>query len=252
MNVIRSILFYLGYGVIMLITGLIVAPIALLTSKHRRFRILNFYNYSIMLWLRITCGIRINVHGKRDLPDAPCIIISNHQSEWETLYLQLLKPPTCTVLKKELLKIPVFGWLLRLINPIAIDRSHPSKAFKAMMKGGQERVQEGFSVLMFPEGTRVTPGDRKPFSKSGVMMAQKAGAQIIPVAHNGGEHWLTGSWIKKPGVIDVVVGEAIDTVGRPVNDVQDEVVGWIDAQLDEIISVPRPQESLKKAGGDSA
>lgn len=250
MNQVRSIIFYIGYVVLIALMSAIVVPCCCLLPVKKRFRYLNVYNHAIMVWLRITCGIRIEVEGGENLPERACVILANHQSEWETLYLQLLKPPTCTVLKKELLKIPVFGWGLRLIRPIPLDRSQPSKALKALMTEGTERLKSGFSVLLFPQGTRVPPGHSKPFSKSGIMLAQRADADIIPVAHNSGESWLSGSWVKKPGTIRIVIGAPVPTSGRNAKEVHAEVEQWIEDRLAEISDVPRPvkDESSASAG----
>ncbi|MGJ8522982.1 1-acyl-sn-glycerol-3-phosphate acyltransferase [Carnimonas sp. R-84981] len=244
MNKLRSIVFYIGYVVLIILMAVLIVPVCCVLPVKKRFDLLNVYNHAIMLWLRVSCGIRIEVHGDRQaLPDGACVMLSNHQSEWETLYLQLLKPPICTVLKRELLNIPIFGWSLRLIRPIPLDRSQPSKALKSLMTEGAERLKNGFSVLLFPEGTRVPPGQRKSFSKSGVMLAQRAGAEIVPIAHNSGECWLSGSWVKKPGTIRIAIGQPIATAGRKANDVHAEVEQWIEDRLAQISDVPRPAQN---------
>ncbi|EWH01591.1 hypothetical protein Q427_13175 [Halomonas sp. BC04] len=110
MNVIRSLLFYFGYFLALLVCGGLFLPVAPLLPLQSRYRMLNLYNHFITAWFRWTCGVRYRVIGKEHLPEGPCVILANHQCEWETIYLQVLKPPVCTVLKQELLRIPLFGW----------------------------------------------------------------------------------------------------------------------------------------------
>ncbi|WP_419307552.1 lysophospholipid acyltransferase family protein [Chromohalobacter israelensis] len=240
MNVLRSVLFYAGYFLALLVSGLCLLPIAPLVPLFSRFRLLNLHNRFILRWFAIACGVRYHVRGRENVPEGPCVVLANHQSEWETLFLQLLKVPICTVLKRELLNLPVFGWGLRLIKPIALDRSRPSRAMRMVLEQGMQRLSEGLSVLIFPEGTRVAPGQRKRYNKSGVVIACRAGVPVLPVAHNAGEHWPGKHWVKKPGYLNVVVGAPIETQGRSAEDVLAEVEHWIEAQLTEISAVPRP------------
>jgi len=144
------------------------------------------------------------------------------------------------VLKKELLNLPIFGWGLRLLHPIALDRSRPSRAIKQVLTQGKQRLEEGLSVLIFPEGTRVTPGSRKRYNKSGAVIACRAGVPVVPVAHNAGERWPGRHWVKNPGRLTLVVGEPIETAGRTPEEVLAETEAWIEATLAEISEVPRP------------
>lgn len=240
MNLIRSIIFYIGYFLAMLVCGVLFLPPAPFLPLRSRYRLLNLYNHFIIAWFRIACGVRYEISGHENLPAGPVVILSNHQCEWETVYLQLIKPPVCTVLKKELLNIPLFGWGLRLLHPIALDRSKPARAMKQVLVQGGQRLQEGLSVLIFPEGTRVDPGQRRRYNKSGTVIACRAGLPVVPVAHNAGECWPGRHWIKKPGTISLVVGEPIVTEGRSPEDVLVETEAWIEARLSEVSRVPRP------------
>ncbi|WP_414502445.1 lysophospholipid acyltransferase family protein [Zymobacter sp. IVIA_5232.4 C2] len=234
MNALRSIIFYIGYVVLVLFVAVVLSPIALCLPYKKRFPVLNLYNQAMMGWLSIACGIRIDVTGREHLPKGACVLLSNHQSEWETLFLQILKPPVCTVLKKELLNIPVFGWSLRLIRPIALDRSSPTRALKQVIKEGPEKLKQGLSMLIFPEGTRLAPGERKPFAKSGALIACRANCPVVPIAHNAGHCWLNNSWIKRPGRITVVIGAPIETLGRDAASVTEEAEAWINAERERI------------------
>lgn len=242
MSLLRSALFYTGYFLTMLVCALLFLPVAPLLPLSGRYRLLNLYNYAIIAWFRLSCGVRYDIQGREHLPEGPCVILANHQCEWETLFLQVLKPPVCTVLKKELLDIPVFGWGLRLLKPIALDRSKPSRAMRQVLSQGMARLEKGLTVLIFPEGTRVAPGRRKRYNKSGVVIACRAGVPVLPVAHNAGERWPGHHWIKNSGRLSVRVGEPISTHGRSPEEVLADVESWIEARLEEISDVPRPGE----------
>lgn len=240
MKALRSLLFYTGYLMAILVSAVTLVPLAFFLPLDGRFRVLNLYNHFIVFWFSLCCGVRYHVKGRDHIPDAPCVLLSNHQSEWETLFLQTIKSPMCTVLKQELLKIPVFGWALRMLRPIPLDRSKPSRALRMVLSEGGARLASGLSVLLFPEGTRVPPGERRRFNKSGIHMACRAGVPILPVAHNAGEHWPGKGFIKRPGQINVVIGEPIMTKDRRPDEVTREVEQWIEQQLARISAVPRP------------
>ncbi|MDR5875242.1 lysophospholipid acyltransferase family protein [Halomonas sp. CUBES01] len=240
-QVVRSAVFYAGYFTALLVIGVLFLPIAPFLPLAGRYRLLNLYNHFLMVWFRIACGVRYDIQGAHHLPEGPCVIQANHQSEWETVFLQVMKPPVCTVLKQELLLIPVFGWGLRLLRPISLDRSKPARAMKQVLTQGVARLGTGLSVLIFPEGTRVEPGERKRYNKSGSVVACRAGVPVLPVAHNAGERWPGRHWVKRPGVLRVRIGEPIPTAGRTSDEVLADVEAWIEGQLVDISDVPRPQ-----------
>ncbi|MCZ0928117.1 MULTISPECIES: lysophospholipid acyltransferase family protein [Halomonadaceae] len=240
-QVVRSVVFYAGYFAALLVIGVLFLPIAPFLPLAGRYRLLNLYNYFLMFWFRIACGVRYDIQGAHHLPDGPCVIQANHQSEWETVFLQVMKPPVCTVLKRELLRLPIFGWGLRLLHPISLDRSKPARAIKQVLSQGVSRLNTGLSVLIFPEGTRVEPGERRRYNKSGSVVACRAGVPVIPVAHNAGERWPGRHWVKRPGVLRVRIGEPIETAGRTSDEVLADVEAWIETQLIDISDVPRPQ-----------
>ncbi|GHB33674.1 lysophospholipid acyltransferase family protein [Salinicola rhizosphaerae] len=246
MKAFRSMIFYAGYFLAILVSGLLMLPVGLALPLRQRFRLFNCHNRFIMKWLSLTCGIRYRIEGRERVPPGPCVVLANHQSEWETVYLQLLKTPICTVLKKELLEIPLFGWGVRLLKPIPLDRAKPATAMRQVLSHGKQRLDEGLSVLIFPEGTRVAPGQRRRFNKSGAVIACRAGVPVLPVAHNAGEHW-GRHWVKQPGEIRVKVGDPIATDGRRPEDVLADVEAWIEQALDEISSVPRPPLPTREA-----
>ncbi|NDL70025.1 lysophospholipid acyltransferase family protein [Vreelandella alkaliphila] len=239
-NLVRSLVFYAGYFTAMLLIGILFLPIAPFLPLAARYRLLNLYNYFLMMWFKVACGVQYDIQGQENIPSGPCVIQANHQCEWETVFLQVMKPPVCTVLKQELLHIPVFGWGLRLLRPISLDRSKPARAMKQVLTQGVARLGTGLSVLIFPEGTRVDPGIRKRYNKSGSVVACRAGVPVLPVAHNAGERWPGRHWVKRPGVLRVRIGAPIETAGRTPDEVLVDVEAWIEGQLQEISEVPRP------------
>jgi len=246
----RAIVFYVGYMFALIFTSCITAPLSFFLPFTIRAWLITRFNWFVLVWLRITCGIRTEVEGLENLPkNQQMVILSNHQSEWETIYLQLVAQPMSTVLKRELLKIPFFGWGLKALNPIAVDRGKPAAAMKQVLKQGKARLEEGMSVLVFPEGTRTEPGTRGNHKKGGAMLATNSGVPVLPVAHNGGEHWTSSPLQKKSGTIKVVFGPLIQTEGRHVNEVHAEVTAWLESQVDRLSELPAPE---KKAEDDQA
>lgn len=185
--------------------------------------------------LKMTCGLTYEVQGLDNVPkDQACIILSKHQSAWETVALRLFLPPQTALLKKSLLWIPVGGWALATLKPIAIDRENQREALKSLIEQGIARLQEGLFVLIFPEGTRAAPGENKKFNAGGAMLAQKSGYPIIPLAHNAGEFWPRNSFLKYPGTIQVRIGPIIHTEGRKAKDINAEAEAWIAQAMAEI------------------
>ncbi|HCT40657.1 MAG TPA: 1-acyl-sn-glycerol-3-phosphate acyltransferase [Moraxellaceae bacterium] len=181
-------------------------------------------------WARIACGIRYEVTGAENIPDGACVVLSKHESAWETLFLQSLLFPSTTVLKRELLSIPFFGWALRLLNPIAINRGEPAQALKAVLRQGEERLASGRRIIIFPEGTRARPGEQLPYNVGGAMLAARTGVPLLPVSLNSGDCWPRGTMLKRPGVIQVVIGAPIDSHGTPAKVLNARARDWIEAE----------------------
>jgi 1-acyl-sn-glycerol-3-phosphate acyltransferase len=206
----RALSFYSGLVVLVLLMSLSVSLIGFLPFRYRQ-RFLTLGNKLIMVWLRLTCGIRVKVSGLENIPDQACVVLSNHQSTWETFYLQHLFVPASVILKRELLWIPFFGWTLFAMRPIAIKRSKPAGAIRQVLNQGKQRLSKGIKVIIFPEGTRVRGSEVGSFMTSGAALAKAAEVSILPVRHNAGQCWPAGSWLKTPGTISVVIGPTIAT-----------------------------------------
>jgi 1-acyl-sn-glycerol-3-phosphate acyltransferase len=155
--------------------------------------------------------------------------MSKHQSAWETVAFQVLLPPQVWVLKKSLLWIPFFGWGLAMMNPIAIDRRNGPRALKKILEQGKSRVRDGWYIVIFPEGTRVAPDETGDYQIGGAWLARKLNVPIVPIAHNAGKVWSKNAFLKKPGMISVVVGPPISTTSKDPNQLIDEVKDWIEA-----------------------
>lgn len=233
-----SLVFYLGYFSSMLTLGVALAILAIPLPLKQRFSLLNLHNKFQLWWLKITCGVKYQIEGKENLPQGSFLVAANHQSEWETVALQIIQAPLCTVLKQELLQIPVFGWGLRLIKPIPLDRSKPSQMLRKVLTEGEDRLKAGLPVLIFPQGTRVEPGQNKPFSKSAALLACRAQVPLVAVAHNAGEIWNPKNWVKNSGVITLRISPAISTENKSPDEVTQLAQAWVEEQLAEISYIP--------------
>jgi 1-acyl-sn-glycerol-3-phosphate acyltransferase len=196
-----------------------------------RYRIISGWACA-MLWLAKTLlGIRYRVVGLENLPRTPSVILSKHQSAWETLAFQIIFPPQVQVLKRELLWIPFFGWGLALMSPIAIDRSRGVQALKRMAELGRRRLAQGFWIAIFPEGTRTKPGERRKYQGGGAWLAVQCGAQVVPVAHNAGLLWGRNAFLKRPGMVTVEIGAPLDSRTFTPESLNATVEDWIEARM---------------------
>jgi len=195
-----------------------------------RYRIISGWSRLVLHCLRLICGVRWEVEGREHLPREPAVILSKHQSAWETLAFQEIFPPQVHVLKRELLWIPFFGWGLALMSPIAINRGRGMAALRQMARRGRERLAQGFWVVVFPEGTRVAPGRQRRYRLGGAWLAAHAGAPVIPVAHNAGRLWPRNSFLKYPGRVTVRIGPAIESAGRDPESINRMAEQWIETQ----------------------
>ncbi|MCH8542267.1 MAG: 1-acyl-sn-glycerol-3-phosphate acyltransferase [Alcanivorax sp.] len=224
----RSLLFVVGYHLIGIVHSMACLVAAPFMSFEQRFRFVNLWTHATMWLLRHLNGVQVVVEGRENLPEGePVVVVANHQSQWETFYLQLLIAPQATVLKRELLWVPFFGWGLALLKPIAIDRSNPGGALKTILRTGKARLQEGISVVIYPEGTRQPAGVIGRFNSGGAMLACHAGVRLVPIVHNAGHCWPARSMLRHSGVITLVIGPAIETAGKAPKIVANEAESWI-------------------------
>ena len=186
MVVLRSAAFWLVLLVVTppyAVLSVLCAPF----PRMARYRFISGWSRIALHALRLICGVRWRVEGREHLPAVPSVILAKHQSAWETLAFQEIFPPQAHVLKRELLRIPFFGWGLALMSPIAIDRGRGLSAMRQIERRGKRRLSQGFWVVVFPEGTRVAPGGRRKYQLGGAWLAGKAGATVVQVAQNAGK-----------------------------------------------------------------
>lgn len=198
--------------------------------------------------LKWLCGLDYRVVGTGNIPAGAHVALFKHSSSWETIAQVVLLPPQAWVLKRELMLIPFVGWAMRRLKPIAIDRSAGASAVNQVVQQGQERLQEGLWVVIFPEGTRVAAGESRKYGASGALLATKAGCKVLPVAHDAGHYWARRGWLKKPGTIQVVIGPPMDAAGADPRAINDQARSWIESTLAQIAAERAPSaEALPAA-----
>jgi 1-acyl-sn-glycerol-3-phosphate acyltransferase len=230
MTFIRSALYLLILVVVVIpYFGLCFATLPL--SRLTRWKVIAGWP-RFALWLsRHLLGIEYEVIGRENIPEEPTVILSKHQSAWETIAYTSIFPPHVYVLKRELLWIPFLGWGLALMSPVAIDRSKGKVAIRRMIELGGERLAQGFSIMVYPEGTRIPFGQRGTYKAGGGILAVQNGVRVLPVAHNAGLVWPRNSFLKYPGKVTVVIGEPIETKGLTAEEVMRKVEDWIEEQM---------------------
>ena len=231
--VLRSVLFAL----VEIVTVPPFALIALATfplPRLTRYRIITLWSRLVVCAAERICGIRYRVRGVERVPRGPFIILSKHQSAWETLAFQVIFPPQVWVLKKELLWIPLFGWGLAMLSPIAIDRVSGPRALRQMLEQGRDRLAGGFCIVIFPEGTRVAPGKRRDYRAGGAWLAVQTGVPVLPVAHDAGMAWPRNALLKRPGLITVSIGEPIMPENMTPQELTARVEEWIEAEVQRL------------------
>lgn len=188
-----------------------------------------------MVWLcRVLCGLDFSVEGQQYLPERNSVVLIKHSSAYETLVQLLLFPPQSWVLKRELMWAPFFGWGLAVLQPIAIRRKAGRSAVEQVVAQGAERLAQGLWVVVFPEGTRMPPGETRRYGVSGALLAQAAGTRLVPVAHNAGDFWPRRGWRKRSGTVRFCIGPAVDPAGRDPRKVNLEVQEWIEHKVSEL------------------
>jgi 1-acyl-sn-glycerol-3-phosphate acyltransferase len=193
-----------------------------------RFALARVWAKVILAVLRWTCRLDYHVEGRERLPPGNHIALIKHSSSWETVAQALLIPPHVWVLKRELTWIPFVGWGIRQLHAIAVDRGAGPAAVHGVVEQGKARLAEGEWIVIFPEGTRMPPGETRRYGISGALLASETGRLIVPVAHDSGYYWPRRGLLKKAGTIRVVIGPPIDAAGRNPREVNAEAQAWIE------------------------
>lgn len=206
----RVLIFYALISLVTLITFLICyMPVTFININYNiRYKIGFVYSH-VFIWLvKAICGLNYQVSGLDKLPNTPSIVLSNHQSFWDNVFMQIIIPQHSWVIKRELFNIPLLGWGLRMLTPIAIDRS-ANMSVRQILQEGRQKILEDLWIVIFPESTRLKPEETVKFKPSPVKLAEITRVPIVIMAHNAGIFWPVGFWIKQAGVIKVKIIDVI-------------------------------------------
>ena len=229
MAILRSVLFYVGYLSSGMLASILACLIGPFIGLDKRLKLFSLWPRFTNWFLNLTCGIKVNVIGKEHLPSGPCVIVSNHQGQWETFSMQYLFHPLCTLLKRELLFIPLWGWAMKMLHPIGINRDKPKQAILQTLEEGSERLKRGMFVLLFPEGTRVKAGRVGKYARSGFELAKRNNVKILPLCHNSGDCWPAHKFIKKSGTINLHIGKPFYV--EDSKESAEDVRQWVEEKL---------------------
>ena len=246
MRSIRTCAFYLLWALATFVWGILIMAMIVLPFRWRH-RLATGWGDTTVWLLRWVCGVKWKIHGRENVPDRPVILVTNHQSPWETVFMPLVLRTQVWVLKKELLRIPFFGWTMRLLGAIAIDRGKRRQSIEQVIEQGSARVARGFSVVMFPEGHRFLPHAPLKFKHGAARLAIALGVPMLPVAHNAGQFWPR----KGPmcaGEVQVCIGEPILAAGKSVKEINGQVESWIRKRRDRLVAEEEARREAARGG----
>lgn len=230
MIIFRSLLFFVLVTLTTLAFGIFVVPLIFI-NYNAGYDLAKRWGASVLWLAKYVCGINYTVHGRENIPDHPCVSMAKHQSAWETVFILALLPRAVWIIKRELVWVPIIGWVLYALQSIAIDRKSGKRAVDQIEEQGRERISRGLWVSLFPEGTRIAPGQRGKYGIGGAWLAAKTATPVLPIAHNAGECWRRNAFLKYPGMVTVSIGPPIITAGRTPAEVIADVENWIEAEM---------------------
>jgi 1-acyl-sn-glycerol-3-phosphate acyltransferase len=225
------------YWFLMVTTGIVIGLLTVFTfpfSVDQRYRFARSWALLNLWLLKRICKLSHTIEGAENIPNEGVVVLCKHQSTWDTMILQVILPHIRWVLKRELLRVPFFGWGLAMLKPIAIDRSAGHRAVAQLIEQGGPMLDAGYWVVVFPEGTRTHPGEKKRYKQGGSILAVKTGHPVVLIAHNAGEFWPRHSFLKWPGSITLRIGPVIDPEGKTAEEVTNIAHDWIEGQMKEI------------------
>ena len=229
----RNLIFYFIFFTTLIFISIVIILASFLLPVKKCQMIASFWIINILKLIKHLCGIDWVVDGYDNIPDQPFVIMANHQGPWESLFLQTLMLPTSSIIKKEILFIPFFGWAISRLKPIPINRREKHTSMKKIISIGGERIKNGYAVLIFPEGTRRNPKDGiGKFGNGGSVLAVNTGVPVVPICHNSGMYWKNKSFKKVAGKISVVIGEPIS--GTDAKEITKQAQMWVDKTYKEI------------------
>jgi 1-acyl-sn-glycerol-3-phosphate acyltransferase len=233
MPLIGSIIFNAFFYLSLIPITTIIISLYFFISTKRLQRLGAMWIKVVLNALKFLCGVSWKVQGIENIPNTPCIVVSNHQGQWESFFLQTLFIPSTSIIKKELLLIPLFGWALRCMKPITLNRLNRVSSLKKVIKKGVIKLKNGFSIILFPEGTRISPEKGiQPFARSCGLLSVKSGFPVLPICHNSGKYWKNKKFIKSPGKVVLRIGEPI--LGRDPKVITNDAYNWVKNNYEEI------------------
>jgi len=231
---IRSLIWHIWTSVAIIPLALLLVISAPVSGWRWLYRVANWWGVWTIYGMRWICGVQWRYTGWENLPTdgSNTIVLSKHQSAWETLAFLALSPtPLCFVYKKELHWIPFFGWAIGAMRMIHIDRSQRATAFKKVVTQGQRVMRENRWVIMFPEGTRIARGKAGIYKTGGTRLACETGAQVIPIAVTSARCWPRNSFIKYPGIIDISIGKPLSSLQHSPDTLMAQVESWVEQEM---------------------
>jgi len=216
------------------IPGSIAIVLARLFGYRASYWANSLWTGSIVWLCKVICGLDYAVEGRDNIPDKPSVVFLKHSSTYETIVQVVLFPRQTWVVKRELMWTPFVGWALLLLRAIAIDRGAHRAAVQQIVEQGKQRLADGISVMIFPEGTRMKPGHTRPYGISGTLLAQESGCLLVPVAHNAGDFWPRRGLRKRPGTVLFCIGPPVDPSGRDPREVNAELQSWVETKVAEL------------------
>lgn len=240
----RSFIFWMGFTIMTVVVGMAVI-VSYPFSPDVRLRVARYWGTTSLWMLKTICKLDYHITGLENISTRNAIVFAKHQSTWETMLLHKIIPLGRWVFKRELMRVPFFGWALACTDPIAIDRSAGAAAVNQLITRGIEKLKDGKWINIFPEGTRTNPGAKTKYKMGAAALAAKSGYPVLPIAHNAGEYWPRHSFIKWPGIIEVRVGPYIETEGRTPAEIMGEAKTWIETAMQEISDPARWDRQVK-------
>jgi 1-acyl-sn-glycerol-3-phosphate acyltransferase len=230
MNLLRSVIFFIVSLLVTAFYGVLVPPFSFVSQKIG-YALARSWGLQIVRLAKLICGIDYNILGMENLPATPSIVMAKHQSAWETVSLLALMPRASWIIKRELVYVPFVGWALASLKSIAIDRKSGKNARDQILEQGREYLAAGQWVIIFPEGTRVAPGQKGRYGIGGAWLASQTGTPIVPIAHNAGELWQRNAFIKSPGTVTMSIGPVIETKDKTSLEIIRQVEAWIENEM---------------------
>ncbi len=230
MNLLRSVIFFIVSLLVTAFYGVLVPPFSFVSQKIG-YALARSWGLQIVRLAKLICGIDYNILGMENLPATPSIVMAKHQSAWETVSLLALMPRASWIIKRELVYVPFVGWALASLKSIAIDRKSGKNARDQILEQGREYLAAGQWVIIFPEGTRVAPGQKGRYGIGGAWLASQTGTPIVPIAHNAGELWRRNAFIKSPGTVTMSIGPVIETKDKTSLEIIRQVEAWIENEM---------------------